>query len=233
MSDCIDLIIDGESLSEKGFSLAERPYIPTAEMRVNHIYVDGKDGSWTKEEGYSDLDILTTLNILEFENIKQRIREVKPLIMNAKEIRLSDELDYFYKVKSVNIEDINNEHQGYGYFDVKFVLDPYQYMDTSYQSISNGQNLENLTGVFVNPLIKVDGSGEGSITINSETFEFKNITETIIVDTDLKIVYTENLKKNQNAYTYGPYPRLKPGNNAISWSGGVTSVSINPRWRYL
>lgn len=28
-------------------------------------------------------------------------------------------------------------------------------------------------------------------------------------------------------------PVLKPGENAISWSGNVTSVAIHPDWRWL
>jgi phage-related protein len=31
----------------------------------------------------------------------------------------------------------------------------------------------------------------------------------------------------------GEFPLLKPGNNLISWSGDVTSLVIQPNWRYL
>ena len=31
----------------------------------------------------------------------------------------------------------------------------------------------------------------------------------------------------------GEFPLLKPGMNAISWTGEVTKVEVKPNWRYL
>lgn len=31
----------------------------------------------------------------------------------------------------------------------------------------------------------------------------------------------------------GDFPTLLPGSNAISWTGNVTKVVIQPNWRYL
>ena len=31
----------------------------------------------------------------------------------------------------------------------------------------------------------------------------------------------------------GDFPVLKPGQNAVSWSGNVTRVIVRPNWRYL
>jgi len=31
----------------------------------------------------------------------------------------------------------------------------------------------------------------------------------------------------------GEFPVLKPGANAISWTGTVTKVVVRPNWRYL
>ena len=36
-----------------------------------------------------------------------------------------------------------------------------------------------------------------------------------------------------NNHMSGDFPVLKPGANAISWSGTVTKVIIQPRWRFL
>ena len=36
-----------------------------------------------------------------------------------------------------------------------------------------------------------------------------------------------------NSAMSGEFPVLKPGQNAISWSGDVTKVEISPNWRYL
>ena len=36
-----------------------------------------------------------------------------------------------------------------------------------------------------------------------------------------------------NSSMSGDFPLLVPGNNAISWSGDVTKIEIQPNWRYL
>ena len=36
-----------------------------------------------------------------------------------------------------------------------------------------------------------------------------------------------------NAQMSGDFPTLLPGQNAISWTGNVTKVVIQPNWRYL
>ena len=35
---------------------------------------------------------------------------------------------------------------------------------------------------------------------------------------------------NANALVGGTWPTLRPGENTISWSGGVTGVTLTPRW---
>ena len=36
-----------------------------------------------------------------------------------------------------------------------------------------------------------------------------------------------------NSAMSGDFPKLLPGNNAVSWTGNVTKVDIQPNWRYL
>ena len=36
-----------------------------------------------------------------------------------------------------------------------------------------------------------------------------------------------------NDHMNGEFPVLKPGANAISWTGTVTKVVVRPNWRYL
>ena len=55
----------------------------------------------------------------------------------------------------------------------------------------------------------------GSVTLNSELMEAYSGTTSL------------------NANVSGEYPTLIPGMNAISWSGDVTNVVIQPNWREL
>ena len=53
----------------------------------------------------------------------------------------------------------------------------------------------------------------------------------IVIDSALQEAYIGNALMND--HMSGDFPVLKPGQNAISWSGTVTRVVVKPNWRYL
>ena len=61
--------------------------------------------------------------------------------------------------------------------------------------------------------------------------ELTDISGNIVLDCALKEAYKGNILMND--HMSGEFPVLKPGENAISWSGNVTSVAIHPDWRWL
>ena len=61
--------------------------------------------------------------------------------------------------------------------------------------------------------------------------ELENISDSITLDTPLVEAYQG--VSSMNSHVSGDYPVLLPGPNAISWSGNVSRVLIQPRWRDL
>ena len=61
--------------------------------------------------------------------------------------------------------------------------------------------------------------------------ELENITNGIVIDSVLKEAYLGNTLMND--HMNGEFPVLKPGVNAISWTGNVGNIVIKPNWRYL
>ena len=61
--------------------------------------------------------------------------------------------------------------------------------------------------------------------------ELEGITGSITLDSELQEAYSGTT--SMNSAMSGEFPILKPGVNAISWSGEVSKVEIQPRWRYL
>ena len=59
----------------------------------------------------------------------------------------------------------------------------------------------------------------------------EGITGSITLDSELQESYTGTT--SMNSAMSGEFPILKPGMNAISWSGEVTKVEVKPNWRYL
>lgn len=81
------------------------------------------------------------------------------------------------------------------------------------------------------PYIKITGSGNVVLTINSTTYSFTDIDGYIEIDSELQYVYKDTL--NHGDKMTGAFPVFEPGTNNISWSGTVTEVEIIPRWREL
>ena len=61
--------------------------------------------------------------------------------------------------------------------------------------------------------------------------ELDGITDSITLDTPLMEAYKDTT--SMNSCVSGGFPTLLPSSNAISWTGNVTKIVIQPNWRYL
>ena len=61
--------------------------------------------------------------------------------------------------------------------------------------------------------------------------ELEGISGSITLDSELQEAYSGTT--SMNSAMSGEFPILKPGVNAISWTGNVTRIEVKPNWRYL
>lgn len=98
-------------------------------------------------------------------------------------------------------------------------------------TMQNGGILRNPTGYAAKPKITIHGSGSAVLHIGSYEVSISNIGSGIIIDSDIEDAYFGSTNKN-NLITLTAFPLLQPGDNVISWTGGITSCRIVPRfWR--
>jgi phage-related protein len=67
--------------------------------------------------------------------------------------------------------------------------------------------------------------------IGMQIIELVNNPGNIVIDTPRMESYTGS--QNLNSSMRGDYPVLRPGSNAISWTGSVANLYIIPNWRSL
>ncbi|MBR3428680.1 MAG: phage tail protein, partial [Clostridia bacterium] len=96
---------------------------------------------------------------------------------------------------------------------------------------TSGETITNPGSVNSEPLITVYGSGNITLMIGTTIVELTNVSSNIVLDCALKEAYKGTTLMND--HMSGDFPVLKPGLNAVSWSGNVTSIVISPKWRYL
>ena len=56
-----------------------------------------------------------------------------------------------------------------------------------------------------------------------------DIDEYLVIDCDTQNAYKGTQNKNTEI-SAAAFPRLDAGDSEISWTGGITSVEITPRW---
>ena len=96
---------------------------------------------------------------------------------------------------------------------------------------SSPYTLGNPYKAYEEPLIDVKGSGDISLTVGGTACTLTGISGTITLDTELQECYQGNTLKND--IMTGAFPVLAPGSNAVSYTGSVTALKINPRWRTI
>ena len=94
-----------------------------------------------------------------------------------------------------------------------------------------GSTVTNPGSVYSEPVITVYGSGAITLMVGTTLVELTDIYSSIVLDCALQEAYLGSTLMND--HMSGDFPVLKPGMNAISWSGTVTKVVIKPNWRYL
>lgn len=94
--------------------------------------------------------------------------------------------------------------------------------------------LVNPTQFNAKPLITVYGIGPGNLTVGNTTVQIKALEDQVTLDCEVMNAYRqvgEGAPENKNNTVRAmPFPELLPGENIISWDGGITSIEIIPRW---
>lgn len=149
--------------------------------------------------------------------------------------RLEDEYDrdVFRLAAYLGPVDLENTLNSFGRAAIEFDCDPRRFLKTGDipAAMTNGGKLLNPTGFTALPLIRVSGSGAGTVTLGGVTV---SLTECDGVTIDCQeqdcTRLVDSVETNFNSGMTGGFPKLGAGISEVSWTGGVTAVEIVPRW---
>ncbi|MGX5632410.1 phage tail protein [Bacillus thuringiensis] len=226
----LDIGIDTELASDYRICMVDRPVIPTAKQKVEHIEVPGRHGSLTKKGAFEDVPLKIKFNLLEDENIKPLIRRIKAWFLNGKTLYFTDD-EVYRKIKSVEIGDIANEMEEYGEFEVDFTLDPFEYTEDVNLKLTEPGIFYNPGTIESEPKLWIVGNGTFRITINDVSFQVKDVEGSVVIDSEVLEAYSGTIPMNDKMV--GGFPIFKIGENKIDWSGNIQFMSIRPRWRFI
>lgn len=89
------------------------------------------------------------------------------------------------------------------------------------------------------PMLTVYGDGPGTLTVNGIEVYFDDLTSPVILDCEAGAAYSmvnnQPVWKGHTVVMVEGWPELRPEgwNNLFQLAGGITSVIVQPQWRYL
>ena len=230
-----DIIIDNVFATQHNLYIVNRVNIPVSQKEIETINIAGRNGTLTKELGFLDRSITVNFNFktrTRNDNMSKKIRNITSLLLNAKKISFTDDREVYYKVKAVSVSDIERTLRMLGSFSATFTVDPFAYYNLYSKIIlTNHSKIYNIGTYESEPHIKVFGSGNATLNINNKEITLKDIDGFIEIDSELKETFKDNASKNDKKV--GEYPLFLIGENTISWTGNITKIEIEPRWRFL
>ncbi len=227
-------IWNGTDCRTYGIHVSEQPPVTLPAERSKQNNVPGRRGSLTPlegDDGYDDLLLTATCFVTD----TSRISEIGGWLKGGGTVTFANRLGGHYNARIANqipFEKIlrGNPHCS---FAVTFRCYPFWYAENvaDITVSASGSMLTNPGSVYAEPVMTVYGNGDITLMVGSTIIELEDISGNIVIDSALKEAYKGGVLQNDKMA--GDFPVLKPGATAISWTGEVSRVIVQPNWRYL
>ena len=201
---------------------------------MTYTNVPGRPGSLTTLEGediYDDLVLSATC----FLSDPSQIPAIAAWLKGSGTVTFANRPGGFYNARVANQISFEKILRGNTQrtFAVNFRCKPFWYGENvePITLTESGTLITNPGSVYSEPVITVYGSGDITLMIGTTVVELMGIVGSITMNTPLIEAYKDDV--SMNGSMSGDFPTFASSSNAISWSGNVTSVVIQPNWRYL
>ena len=217
---------------EMGVIVTAMPETVRAERRIESITVAGRNGSLHTDEGvYESYD-----RTMECALIKRaRLDEIAAWLVGSGEMTFSTEPDKVYRVTIANKISITQMMRVFQKFQIILDTQPFKYSVNAAGDaleLTAPTTIRNSGTVYSEPLITVYGSGDITLTVNGADFPMYGVQESITIDSEMMEVFKGDTNQN-GKYGGAEFPRFEVGKNEIRWTGNVSKIKIQPRWRWL
>lgn len=230
------VIFNGISSQDLHIQVQTEPDYDFPEKDYEVTHVPGRNGDIVIDQG-SWQNVSRKYN-LAMDAVKISYTEVASKLVQwlhsaSGYARLEDsyEPDFYRMAMYKDSGSISNIYNKAGQIEVEFTCKPQRYFKSGEVAdiFTTSTEYRNPTDFPAKPLIKIHGSGSGVVGIGTYTVTINDILDGMIVDSEQQDTYKDQMNCNSKV-SITEYPKLVPGNNAISISGGVTSIEIIPRW---
>ena len=228
--------------SDMGLRIESKNVFSGPEYEVDFLSIPGRDGDLIAGSGrFPNVQVTYSVFIpaKTISELSLKITAVKAWLYSGLNSyhTLSDTYDtaFFRHAVFAGKLDIEDELNRIGIFTISFSCKPFRYDEAGTESITltTGKVLLNPYPFTSKPILRIEGTGKGTLTIQSEgnnaIWNFTAIDDYVEADSEQMNFYKDAEPKNDTVSGDG-FPLLYPGENTVSFSGGITAVTVIPRW---
>lgn len=234
------IAFNGVSSADVGIEVEKFPSYDIPEKEYDIIHVPGRNGDIVIDTGtYKNVSRIYEVSIatrdIAFHRKMGRVAQWLYSASGYARLEDSYEPDSYRLAiynKKVSIENLFNEA---GKAKLEFNCKPQRFLKSGDipSIITTSSIIYNDTPFNALPIINVvtdDTAGEltvGDVMLSIAANAGTNLT----INSELQDVYSGTANKNSYVtLNSGIFPKLVPGNNSISFTGGIQSVTIYPKW---
>ncbi len=231
-------IFNGRGTMEYGMAVEKRPNQNAPKRRRTTVKIPGRYGDLHFDE--ECLENQTLQYDVWFRDklpTPEQAHAVKAWLLAPKGYsRLEDKYDpgHFHLASFAGPMDIADILGRYGRCKIKFDCDPRAFRkDGEFPiELENDTTLCSPTAFEATPMIYVYGNGAGWVRVGDITVEILEMTTGMVLDCENLNAYAlGDLGQSLNGHIKAPlFPVIAPGDNLVTFGGGVERIEIVPRW---
>lgn len=232
------IIFNGVDSRDMGVLIEQLPDFHRPKRSVTYTPVSGRDGRLSIDEGTYDVYQAT----MRINCFGARLKDVYEWLSGTGWLITSLEPDRRVMVDlHMQISDKHYRLASAKCMDsltVSVYCQPFRYFwpDAAADTITATPYTVNNTGTAPSrPRLTIYGNGDVSVMIGTEYFlQFEGLSGGVIVDCEMQECMSLDETQLLNSIaTIDEFPTLKPGRNAVSWTGSVTRIIVEKRCRDL
>jgi predicted phage tail component-like protein len=218
-------------------AMTSMPTRPLPAAKGDLLTVPGMNGKlWQPENAFDRINVSLAL----YTEDNADIDEVCAWLSGEGDLVFGDEPDKAYHARITKEFSRNNQNARFynQTMTPSFDCEPFRYESNPADPISittSGTAITNIGTIASAPLLVVSGSGTGTLMVGSSSMIFTGMTGDITIDCDAKFAYTGSgtTRVLATQYITGDWIEIGTGTQYVTFSGGITGVTITPNWRWL
>lgn len=226
---------NGVSSASFGLIVEHRPPHTVAKKVIESISIPGRSGALLFDTGaYNNTTV--TYQCVYKGNVRGTAVNLADWLYQSDYCELSDDYEPLYYRKAIYASPlaVNDILNVAGRVNISFDCKPQRYLKTGKNALTPAKN-SSITNNYRDslPVITVTGSGNGTVTIGNTTITITGQSGALVIDSERQTAEIGSNNANNIISLSNGFPVLPNGSTTVTWTGGVTKITVVPNWWVL